>query len=140
MKNIGIILAVIGGVLTLTYSVSTEIPPDIITSIENKINETDIEFLSIVLTWVKKIIQAGGVSVIIGALISLYSGRTGSLFILLGIAGGLFVYIPEIYTEYNNGLFSKNLPELWDYFIKKGYSFFGVAISFLSFFLVRLEK
>lgn len=140
MKNIGIILAVIGGILAITHSVATDIPPDIIRMIEEKIKKTEIEFLSLLLTWIKKIIQAGGISVIIGALISLYSGKTGSLFILFGIAGGLFIYIPEIYTEYMNGILDKSVKDLILYFIDKGYGFLGVALSFISFFLVRIKK
>lgn len=137
MKNIGIILAVMGGVLYITNSVTTQIPPEVIQYIEKTIKETKLEFITYILVALKKIIQAGGLSVVIGALVSLYNGRIGSFFILFGIAGGLFFYTPDLIQDFNKGNIPGDVMKIMEYIYKKGYGFLGVTISFFSFFLVR---
>ncbi len=137
MKNIGIILAVMGGVMYITNSVTTQIPPEIIQYIEKTIKESKLEFITYILVALKKIIQAGGLSVIIGALVSLYNGRIGSFFILFGIAGGLFFYAPDLIQDFNKGNIPGDVVKIAEYIYQKGYGFLGVTLSFFSFFLVR---
>ncbi len=127
-----VILCIIGGILMTISSVVGSIGfyGKIITLLSSFVTPEIQQVLAIILTVFGYIAMAGGISVIIGALVAGYSsGFAGRFIIGMGIGTGLFSLIILLISSIYGGTAIDNLPTVFLTVFNGIYGLIGVIIS-----------
>ena len=130
-----VFLCIIGGILMTISSVvgSVGFYGRIITLLSGFVTPQIQQVLSIILTVFGYIAMGGGISVIVGALVSGYSSNFAGRFIIgIGLGAGLVSLITLLITSIYGGTAIDNLPTVFLTAFNGTYGLVGVIISILG--------